>query len=129
MLNHSHQNQYNISLYNPFHATSFFLYHMKLQKTSAFLMFSGHMGRDQLYEMSIIIQSSFSKTATTDLKLTLKSCTAKKIKQRKLKSPPQGKIFFTFTLQFSAFFDKFKLVQRAFSSGSIMFSEINLVHN
>ena len=62
-------------------------------------------------------------------KLTLKSCTGKKSERSKLKSPPQVKIFLKFALRFSTFHDSFKLVQRAFRSGSITLFKINLVRN
>lgn len=46
----------------------------------------------------------------------------KEKRAKQTKKPATGEVFFTFTLRFSTFCDKFKLAQRAFL-------EINLVHN
>ena len=67
------------------------------------------------------------KLLLSGLKLMLKSFTAKKRRQIKLKNLPQVKRFFIFTLWFSTFCNSFKLVQRAFHGGSITFLEINSV--
>ena len=58
-----------------------------------------------------------------------KVCTAKKKPAKQTKKPAIVEICSTFTIWFSIFSSCFNLVQRAFCGGSILFLEINLLHN
>ena len=77
------------------------------------------------------IKERFVNIALFLPQMTILQKNVKQIKMylKKTKKPATRNFFFTFTLQFSTFCDRFKLVQRAFLGRSITILEVNLVHN
>lgn len=64
----------------------------------------------------------------TGLKFVKNLYHAKK-QAKQAKKPDEDAFFFTLTLRLSTFHNSFRLLQRAFHKGSVMFLKINLVPN
>ena len=73
-----------------------------------------------LFQVQLLVQTSNQHK---------KNCIEKKNEWGKLKSLPPVNFIFIFALWFSASWNGFKIVQRAFHHGSITFLEINLILN
>ena len=81
-----------------------------------------------IFLMLTCFSSKFSYWSRPQINIK-KNCIEKKNEWGKLKSLPPVNFIFIFALWFSALWNGFKIVQRAFHHGSITFLEINLILN